>query len=236
MTIEERGIVVGLVGYMCERWATDKLTAEEGAKVVLRPGVLAEITGREKPSYGLARLRQALGKTSARVWQEGGNAVVEWPKVATMQRFDRLSAPQSSSASASASAVPPIAPRAPVETKPPPKPEKIHCPSLAQWSAAQRAGVSRDFTDPQIDWAIEIVRAWHEDEAASSKARQLRTFPRGWAQCVRNAMTRGWGLEGFRANGSPLGGDNPTTVVEGMIRKMRAKTEGELFDAARKVN
>ena len=51
-TPEERGICVGLVAYMVERWARDGLTAEEACTVVLRPGVLAEIQAGNDPVRG----------------------------------------------------------------------------------------------------------------------------------------------------------------------------------------
>lgn len=264
LTVEERGIVVGLIGYMCERWATDKLTAEEGARVVLRPGVLAEITGRGTWKSGLAALECALENTSAKVSVKGRllegaagapgrrshgsrqaldrrNVVVEWPKVAILQRFDRLSAPQSSSASAEASSsseIPPKppAPRTPKTSKKAAKDPKIAIPPIADWRPETCESIcsERGCTPEHLRHAIDRVLEWHTNGETKS-ARVKRTV----ALWERYLLKQEWPYERFRTgtNGSARGPkETPTDRHNAKIAARDSDLEKTRFEDAKEIN
>ena len=182
-TPEERGICVALVGYMVERWARDGLNAADAIKVVLRPGVLAEVTGRERLGAGLARLRQALGTTSARVWQDGRNVVVEWPKVAEYQGLSRLDTPLSDTAPAPAPVTAPAKrERAPAS---PSKASKILCPAYTDWPPERLERLAAKPGAGAVQAAIARVCEWSSEQ-------DMRRTMRGWEATVVRAIRERW--------------------------------------------
>lgn len=265
LTVEERGIVVGLIGYMCERWATDKLTAKEGARVVLRPGVLAEITGRGTWKSGLVALERALENTSAKVSVKGRllegaagapgrrshgsrqaldrrNVIVEWPKVSILQRFDRLSAPQSSSASAEASSSSQVPPKSPATRTPKTskkaaaKDPKIAIPPLADWprEACESICRERGCTADHLRHAIGRVIEWHTN-GETKNARVKRTV----ALWQRYLLKQEWPYEHFQSgtNGAARGPKETASDRARQIIKDRKRTESDSrFENAKELN
>lgn len=87
---DQLAALIRLMGALNTQWARDGLDADQATEIVLRPGDLAEVTGKGTPTSG-RRVLQGLAEVfSISVEARGVHTRVRWPKWAD---FQRLTAP-----------------------------------------------------------------------------------------------------------------------------------------------
>lgn len=85
--------------------------------------------------------------------------------------------------------------------------------ALLAWAGAH------GFSGPQVAWAVERVRDW-----ARAKDEQRVD----WVATIRNAMSRGWALEGYKAPPSSQAGPTPVQLRNRLrVQKAREELERE---------
>lgn len=88
LTVEQRGILVGLMAYMNSRWARDGLTGDQACRVKLTRGALIDITGRSQVRYAFSALSLLGQSVSISVSLCGEVVEIYWPKFAEFQGLE----------------------------------------------------------------------------------------------------------------------------------------------------
>lgn len=74
-----------LMGFLCDRWARDRLTAEEANHAVLSPSQLHDITGRAQLVHARGALRKLAEVVTLTITERGVFTEIYWPKYSIIQ-------------------------------------------------------------------------------------------------------------------------------------------------------
>lgn len=105
ISVEQRGMLVGLMAYLNQRWARDGLSPEEACRALASQGALKDITGRSQLVHARSAMRLLSQCVSLSIREVGEFTEIYWPKWAEFQRLQ--SEPRASTETLDDSAVPP---------------------------------------------------------------------------------------------------------------------------------
>lgn len=183
--------MVRLSAYLNTRWAREGRTPDEACRAVLDAADLAKITGKRRRDVALKSLQRLANVTAMSVEVRGEVAEIFWPKWSDFQQLRSPSSPET----APSARRPRKTQDAPADTRERRRKPARVCPdhltdgereAIARWALEQPIPIPREKLGPAWgrfrDWAIS------KDERKQD-----------WAAAFRNALSKGWVLDGGSA-------------------------------------
>lgn len=184
------------------KWARNGLTGEEAGQITLTAGDAMAVTRRSSFARASLLLRRCTRAASIVLHEQSASVKISWPKWPEFQGIVSRESPESRPLRKT----PPQDARRKTQEEEkrapsaPPAPRSCVCPDrlsdhamglMLDWSSP------RGLTIDQVEYAWERVRDW-------SRSKQLKRTD--WAATLRNAIAKGWALEGYGAPppGSPI--------------------------------
>ncbi len=201
-----------LMCFLGDRWARDRLTAEESAHAVLTPGQLHQITGRSQLVHARRALRALAAHVTLAIRERGQLTEISWLKFPITQElasrgreFKARAKPESAPAPAQAPAGSNVV-SADASTDRPPKPKRKKKPPPPGWALDTAQHLIAHLTEvpgariPKnalMAWAREIELMPHE--IPELKLIVMQGGPEAFVQRVRAGIEDATGLEAMRS-------------------------------------